>query len=113
MNRFDRIPSQTGQFGDILDGRDPTKINDKAFQRAGVMLFRLCEGQVGLPDTATIVTVEPGDIDHPFDLVMPDRKHLEDLWFLTEPDDPARSTTRTLQGVGMDVEIIEKNQSLF
>jgi len=58
-----------------------------------------------LSDTATIVTVEPGDMDHQFDLVMPDREHLENPGLLTEPDDPARSTTRTLQGVGMNIAI--------
>jgi len=63
---------------------------------------------VGLPDTATIVTVEPWDIDHEFDLVMPDWKHFEDPGLLTEPDNLARSTTRTLQGVGMSFAIEDR-----
>ena len=105
MNRFDRIPSQTGQFSDVLDGRNPTKIKDKAFQRSGVMLFRLCKSQVGLPDTAAIVAIKPWDMDHQVDLAMPDWKHFENPGFLTEPDDTAGSATRTLQGVWMNIAI--------
>ena len=83
----------------------PTKINDKAFQRPGVMLFRLCEDQVGLPDGAAIVAVEPWDIDHQFDLAMPDGKHLENPRLVTESDDAARSATWTLQRVRMNLSI--------
>jgi hypothetical protein len=108
MNLFDGIPPQAGQFRDILHGHHPAKINDKAFQRSGVMLFRVREGQVGLPDASAIVAVEPWDIDHQFDLATPDRKHLENPWFLTELDDSTRPATRTLQGVRMNITIEER-----
>ena len=89
MNLLDGVPTQACQFCHILDRANTAKVNDKVFQRSGIMLFRLREGQVGLPDGPTIVAVEPWDINHQFDLAATDRKHLENPCLLTEPDDAA------------------------
>ena len=96
MNFFDGIPPQACQFRDILDRCNPAKINDKAFQRSGVMLFRVREGKVGLPDGSAVVAVEPRDIDNQFDLATTDWKHLEDPRLVAESDDTARLAVRTL-----------------
>ena len=57
---------------------------------------------------ATIVAVEPWDIDYLFDLATTDRKHLEKPCLPAEPGDAATSTTRTLQCVGMNIAIEDR-----
>ena len=108
MNLLDRVPTQACQFCHILDRANPAKVDDKAFQRSGVMFFGIGKCKVWLPDGSTIFTVKPRYINNQFDLAAADGKHFEGSWLVAESDYSARSAARALQRVRMNISIEDR-----
>jgi hypothetical protein len=75
----------------------------ESFQRSGVVLFRIGKSKTRLFDGSAILALKPGNLNNQFDLSTADRKCLEGLLLLAEPDDIAGFTMRTFQIIRIDI----------
>lgn len=102
MNLLDGIPTEARQRSDILNRGHPAQIDHKAFQRAGVVFFRVGKGKVRLFDSTAFFALKSGNLYEKFDFLMADRRHLERAEKVAESDDIAGFTVGALQIVGMN-----------
>ena len=106
MDLLNGVPTQVCQRGDILNRGHPAQINNKAFQRAGVVLFRVGKFKVRLLDGSAVLALKPGYFEDKLNLSVSDRQHLESAVMPTEPDDFAGFAVGTLQIVRMNRTVI-------
>ena len=102
MNLLDGIPTQARQFCYIGNGSDTADICDKAFQRSGVVFFRISKSKVRLLDNTAGFALKPGNLYYKLNFSVADWRHFESARKLAEPDDIAGLTVRTLQIFGMN-----------